>query len=88
MRVVRGYFLERMLNCNFQTVQELDTQKIPEVDPGVGSVFLNCIKDRFLGSRGHRRGGSSHSAALAAINLLPVRAHRRTSPSTSPQTSY
>lgn len=89
MRVVRACFLEKILNWNFQTVQELDTQKIPEMDPGVGSVFFNCIKDRFLGSRGHRRGGSSHSAALAAISpILPVRAHLRTSPSNSPQTSY
>lgn len=87
--MIRACFLEKVLNWNFQTVQKLETQKILEMDPGVGSVFLNCIKDSFLGSRGHTRGGSSHSAALAAISLLlPVRAHPRTSPSTPPQTSY
>ena len=87
--MVRACFLEKVLNWNFQTVQELDTQKILEMDPGVGSDFLNCIKDSFLGSRGHRRGGSSHSAALAAMSLLlPIRAHPRTSHSTPPQTSY
>ena len=81
MRVVRGYFLEKILNWNLQIVQELDTQGIREMDPGVGTVVLNYIKNRLLGSGGHRREDSSHSAAVTAICLLlPVRAHLGTSP--------